>query len=151
MTGFSKKTWIVAGISILAVALSVLAVLWDYRRDTTSDEKRDLAAKQREITTIEKKNYALAPLIKRLAGNGYCREDQECGVIGIGAKICDGYLEFIFYSLRDTDPDGLRSAVTQFNANVTRLNDLSLEVQHCGTNLPDAVCVQNKCVGVARR
>lgn len=140
--------WIL-GVLLLLIGGGSL-VYWDTHRDKSSHAREELKSRNREIKEIETAQRSLALRLRSLAGSGRCKEEEDCGVFGLGAKLCDGYPEFVFYSIRDADPDALRDVVNAYNSNMVRLNNLTLGAQHCGKAMPRVRCIQERCVGIAR-
>ena len=139
---------IVILVGSLSVALAVVGIVWDFTRDKTSETRMEMVEHDRLVEHLKQSAKSLGQQVRDFAGNARCSETVECRVMGLGPKICDGYSDFIFYSIRDAQKDSLLRAVDKFNATMSQLNDLSPIVQNCGKPDPEVRCVQGRCVGV---
>ena len=87
--------------------------------------------------------------IKNLAGTSICSEEYSCYSVGIGAKPCGGFWEYIVYS-NSID-------IVTFLAKIETLNELEKEYNEKYTILSDCfmamppssiTCVDGKCTAV---
>ena len=79
-------------------------------------------------------------------GLGKCRNDDECKVVGLGPKTCEGYNNFLIYSTHDADEPTLLELVREFNQSAEEFNTLSLAPPPCGEKAKQIACVNQDCV-----
>lgn len=85
--------------------------------------------------------------IEELQGNSECEFDSDCHVMGLGAKTCGGFLNFLIYSSRDVvDETKLREAVRRYNDLSDEKNRLSYKVLSCGQTPSQIRCIEKRCV-----
>ncbi len=102
---------------------------------------RDSAMKQ-----IQQKLQGLADQIQSAQGKGACDSDLDCRTIGIGAKVCDLYKDFLIYSSKDADERKLLGLVSDFNSLHQKLVDMSLAANNCGIKPTQVYCDKsNRC------
>jgi hypothetical protein len=99
---------------------------------------------------IDKEQYVLAGRIKGEAGEGRCHTESDCRVVGLGAKTCGRYRNFLFYSMLDAQVSELEANVAAFNRNQNKLVDMSFVVESCGIAMPSVGCIQGKCLDPAK-
>ena len=138
---------IAIGIALFVVGGMGLSYVWNRSQDqgphTDWDERTN---EVKELKTALKKS---ADLMKIQAGRGHCEADNDCHSIGIGAKVCGGYNDFIIYSIRDAREEKLLENISDFNTKAERLNVISFKVQKCGEKPPTVHCLKNVCRTVA--
>ncbi len=127
-----------------------LALLWDATRDRASDDREALQQRDSTIKSLENEQKKLAQRITSQAGKGRCNTEVDCRVVGLGAKPCGKYLNFLFYSMTDADATELEASIKRFNANQAKLVDLSLAVPNCGVDKPAVDCIDGVCADPAR-
>jgi hypothetical protein len=75
-----------------------------------------------------------------------CSENSSCKVIAFGAKACGGPLEYLIYSLGDTDESKLIALVDKYNKKNIELNNLTGEPSDCSVvTEPEIECVSGEC------
>ena len=109
------------------------------------DDKEKWSNHEVKLKAIEQKMENLSGEIKKKMGAGACEFDYECRVTGLGVKICDGYKNFLVYSLKDTNESELLNVIEKFNQASTEFNELSLNVEKCGETPKVPRCFQNRC------
>ena len=124
-----------------------LAYVWNQSQD--QGPKTDWEERSKEVKDLKTSLKATADRLKTLSGKGLCEADNDCHAIGIGAKICGGYNDFLVYSIRDAREEKLLEVIADFNTKAERLNVVSFRVQKCGTKPPPVQCLKNICRMVA--
>lgn len=109
------------------------------------DDRSAWSGHNEKLEDIEKKMKDISTLIKTKVGNGECNYDYECRVAGLGFKTCDGYLNFIVYSIKDTEESELLNLIADFNKASERFNELSMNVPSCGEKAKEPYCLTNRC------
>ena len=141
----SKSKWIWIGLSILFTVGALYGLSQMGKTRSPGWEVRNEAGQA--LRTQQEK---LSKEIKTLAGENYCRVDADCQIAGMGAKLCDGFNQFLIYSVYGSY-DGKRklvSTVKRFNTIASKLNDISFKVKKCGIKAPPVRCVQKRCLQI---
>ena len=120
-----------------------LAYVWSLTQDEGAHP--DWEERSLEVKELKASLTSIADYVKTLSGRGACEADNDCHVLGIGAKICGGYNDFLVYSIRDSREEKLLESVKEFNTKAERLNVVSFKVQKCGGKPPPAHCLKNIC------
>lgn len=144
----AKGIWIVGLVVIVAAtALGVRMATWNRVEDAKylADQKKGFDERDQELAALQAKQQELVNQMKPAAGKGECKTDSQCRVAPLGVKICDGYKEFLVYSTADADVSTLMGLISNFNANETKLHDLSLTSKPCGNPTPVARCMNERC------
>ena len=111
----------------------------------SKNENAEWESHKSAIHTMEDDIQKLANDIKAAQGHGECKESEQCHVVGLWAKLCDGYTDFLVYSSKDVDEDRLLGLVQQINEKFEEKNKASLNVTRCGSPARPAQCIQQKC------
>jgi len=100
--------------------------------------------------TIEELRNKVLPLdreIKAIIGAAVCANDNECRVIGYGAKPCGGPGGYLSYSVISTNVTLLEQKVSEFNALGRELNLRTGIASDCAVvPKPGVSCIENRCV-----
>ncbi len=109
-------------------------------------EKQEWAERDRQAIELKKEQAKLIQEIKKYAGSGKCKKQKDCQVIGLGAKTCDGYRTFFYYSVKTVKKQAFMNAVQLFNRNQEDIEHNSYVSPSCGTQPVEVSCVNAICV-----
>jgi hypothetical protein len=109
-------------------------------------EARD---QQVERLSLQLKNFANE--IKSHQGQSRCQSDDDCRVVGLGSRVCNGYKDFLIYSVRDANETILLQKVRAFNSTMSEMNNLSIKVPNCGESPAPIQCKSSQCVPMLDR
>lgn len=109
------------------------------------DDKSTWSEHDGKLKVLEQKMKDVSAEIKAHMGQGKCEYDYECRVVGLGAKTCDGYSNFLIYSTKDTEEAQLLGMVEEFNKANEEFNHHSINVQGCGEKAKTPTCHNNQC------
>lgn len=98
------------------------------------------------LQALQAKQKALADQLKQYAGDGSCKSSGDCKAVGLGAKTCDGYLNFFHYSTRTVDDVNFFATLKEFNRNQEIIFKESFSTAKCGVASVPSFCVQGRCV-----
>jgi hypothetical protein len=104
-----------------------------------------------DITLQETQKAAIDNLkveIKALADGSECSEEFSCYSVGIGAKPCGGFWEYIIYS-NSIDIPSFLSKIEELNELEKSYNEKYMIQSDCFIAMPPSSidCVEGKCVG----
>ena len=125
-----KQTFLFIAIITLGIGLFML-ISQKSRHNPDFDNKSTWSDHSKKLKDLEEKMKNLSEEIKQQMGKGSCKFDGDCQVVGLGVKTCDGYMNFLVYSPRDTDEPELLRLVRDFNQTNQQFNELSLTVPCC--------------------
>jgi hypothetical protein len=126
----------------LALALFLVAFAACDRGELKRDwDKRDSRVKQLDADLRE-----LAAKIKEVAGKPECEKSSDCRLIGLGAKVCENYRDFLVYSAPQAQEDKLLPYVAEFNQLAQEQYNLSLSVSNCGKPMAKVACIDGGCM-----
>lgn len=101
-------------------------------------------------TTLEELRKKVLPLdreVKAIIGDAVCASDNECRLIGYGAKPCGGPGRYLPYSIKSTNVVSLEEKVKEFNALGRELNLRAGIASDCMlTPKPRVSCIEGRCV-----
>jgi len=109
------------------------------------DDSNNLSLQETDKAAIDK----LKTEIKNEAIASICSEDYTCDSVGIGAKPCGGFWEYIVYSNSIdvvsflSDIETLNKMEKSYNEKYSTISDCSLAVQPSSV-----ICVEGKCTAV---
>jgi hypothetical protein len=99
------------------------------------------------IGELRNKVLPLDREIKAIIGAAACANDNECRVIGYGAKPCGGPGGYLSYSEKNTNVTLLEQKVSEFNALGRELNRRTDIMSDCMVvPKPRVSCIENRCV-----
>jgi len=108
------------------------------------------AEKSEGQPTLDELRRKVLPLdreVKTIIGDAVCTSDNECLLIGYGAKPCGGPGRYLAYSIKSTDVVLLEHKVREFNALAQEFNRRTGRRSDCMlTRKPRISCVQDQCV-----
>lgn len=109
------------------------------------DDSADITRQEAEKATID----ALKTEIKAMAAESICSEEHMCYDVGIGAKPCGGYWEYIVYSGSINMVDFL-SKIDTLKEMETAYNKKYMIQSDCYVAMPpkSITCVDGKCTPV---
>lgn len=137
-----ENTFLYVALGVLGLtAFSVGIWVWHSKGEHAPNWK----AHDSELTKLEEKLQTLADEIRSEHGSGACGSSDECRVLGLGAKVCGGYNDFLIYSVTDVEEQTLLATVREFNNTAEKLNNLSLKVPKCGAPPAPIDCVRKRC------
>ena len=118
---------------------SLLAFLVIY-----SDDSGDITLQETQKAVIDN----LKVEIKALADGSECSEEFSCYSVGVGAKPCGGFWEYIIYSNSINIPSFL-SKIEELNDLEKSYNEKYMIQSDCFIAMPPSSidCVEGKCVG----
>jgi len=102
---------------------------------------------QPTLDELRKKVMPLDTEVKAIIGDAICTSDNECRLIGYGAKPCGGPGRYLPYSIQSTDVASLGEKVNEFNALGRELNRRTGIASDCMvTPKPRVSCIESRCV-----
>lgn len=143
---FFKWKW----VPFVAFALIVIGgfIYWDFTRDKSSASRLAFEERKKITEQLETDQKTLAAQIQELLKQSHCKSDGDCKASGLGAKVCNGYRAFIYYSRTNPHLYELEQYIQKFNQNAAKLSDLSLKVPACGVEAPQVRCIEEQCVPI---
>ena len=130
----------------LLVAL-LLAVGMHYLR--VRDENASAPDWQEHVGEVKALKARMESLLLRMSkavGEGKCAVDNDCRILGVGAKLCGKFDKYLLYSTAEADESEVRGLVTEYNAYAEQLNKISYKVLGCGIEAKPVRCLQRRCV-----
>jgi hypothetical protein len=137
----SGLRWI--GGSLGLVMLMGLAT--SCQKQPGTPEGEDWEGRDRRLKELDTGMATLAKKIKAGVGRPECQESADCRLVGLGAKICDGYRDFLIYSTRTTEETKVLPLVKEFNRLAEEQHQLSFSVPNCGKPVGRIQCVEGGC------
>ena len=118
---------------------SLLAFLVIY-----SDDSGDITLQETQKAVIDN----LKVEIKALADGSECSEEFSCYSVGVGAKPCGGFWEYIIYS-NSIDIPSFLTKIETLNELEKSYNEKHMIQSDCFIAMPPSSidCVEGKCVG----
>ena len=110
-----------------------------------SKPSADVKKHNEDLAKLESTLKNLADQITSVQGTSQCLNDSECKIVGLGAKTCGLYSDFLIYSTRDANEAKLIQYVNEFHLNHEKIIDQALSANHCGKKATLAYCVNHKC------
>jgi len=109
------------------------------------DDSGAISLQETEKAEIDK----LKIEIKSLAEESVCSEEFSCYSVGIGAKPCGGFWEYIVYS-NSIDVVSFLTKIDALNELEKTYNDKYMILSDCFIAMPPSSvdCVDGKCVGI---
>ena|SRR3989344_3459144 len=139
--------WGVIWKTTLTVAI-IAGIIYAYKRNQKfhlAKEAEIWKSREAHESTLIAKMNGHSDRIRRFAGTGNCLKDDDCAVVGLGAKVCGKYQSFFHYSLRTVEQDPFDNAVHEFNDIQEEIARDSLSMKKCGTDRPQTGCVNHRC------
>ena len=102
--------------------------------------------REKEMSALEVRLTKVAEQLKSIPSEGRCDETSDCRVVGLGTKTCEGYRDFLVYSVKDTDESRLLAKVREFNEINKKLSDMEMSVPKCGGEPKKPECINQHCV-----
>jgi hypothetical protein len=108
------------------------------------DDSGDITLQETQKAVIDN----LKVEIKALADGSECSEEFSCYSVGIGAKPCGGFWEYIIYS-NSIDIPSFLSKIEELNELEKSYNEKYMIQSDCFIAMPPSSidCVEGKCVG----
>lgn len=109
-----------------------------------SGDSGELKSQEAEKTVID----TLKVEIKAMAALSECSEEYMCYSVGIGAKPCGGFWEYIIYT-GSIDMTGFLAKIETLNELEKKYNEKYMIQSDCFMAMPPSSvdCVDGKCVG----
>jgi hypothetical protein len=109
------------------------------------DDSGDVSPQEAEKAIIDKLNVE----IKGLAKESVCSEEFICYSVGIGAKPCGGFWEYIVYS-SSIDVVSFLTKIETMNELEKEYNEKYMILSDCFLAMPPSslTCENGKCVGI---
>jgi hypothetical protein len=108
------------------------------------DDSGDITLQETQKAVIDN----LKVEIKALADGSVCSEEFTCYSVGVGAKPCGGFWEYIIYS-NSIDIPSFLSKIEELNDLEKSYNEKYMIQSDCFIAMPPSSidCVEGKCVG----
>jgi len=108
------------------------------------DDSGDITLQETQKAVIDN----LKVEIKALADGSECSEEFSCYSVGVGAKPCGGFWEYIIYS-NSIDIPSFLSKIEELNDLEKSYNEKYMIQSDCFIAMPPSSidCVEGKCVG----
>jgi len=104
--------------------------------------------REKSLGTLDTQLQGLAKQIQSTQGEGICKNDSQCRVVGLGAKVCNLYKDFLVYSIQDVHEERLLHFISEFNNLREKMVDMSFSVGQCGKKPASVRCVSKRCTPV---
>ena len=124
------------------------ALLFSFAACDRQELKKEWANRDQRVKELDVGMSRLAQQIKKDVGPPECTKDSDCRLVGLGAKVCDKYRDFLVYSVAHTEEYKLLPLVNEFNKLAAEQYDLNLSVLTCGKPMAKVMCVDGGCVPV---
>jgi hypothetical protein len=129
------------------LTLSMLVLLVSGCANVPVDQEKLTTQLDGPLAQLQVDTRQLQLRLERLTENKHCEDDQQCKVIGIGARPCGGPEQYLLYSSLHTDEKMLSYTNERFQKLKKQQNDKLGLVSTCQMLLPPSTaCVANKCV-----
>ena len=129
-------------------AAGLIVLMWAFgsKKGEESDAPKDWKERGVILGKLDAELTRLADGIQSAQGESRCESDGQCRIIGLGAKVCELYKDFLVYSIKGVNEPVLLGLVDDFNAaHLKRLN-LGYSANQCGVQPPGVRCVGQRCV-----
>lgn len=126
----------------LLACVAIIAALTACDR---GDLKKEWMQRERRVKELDQGMSRLAQQIKKEVGPPECARSSECRLVGLGAKVCDKYRDFLVYSTSHTDEGKLLPLVGEFNQLADEQYNLNLSVLTCGKPMAQVSCIDGGC------
>lgn len=110
--------------------------------------KREWDQRDAHVKKLDQALRDAAQKVKKEAGKPECKRSSECRLVGLGAKVCDYYKDFLVYSTSQADESKLLPLVAEFNRLAEEQYNLSLSVSTCGKPMARVACIDGGCMPV---
>jgi hypothetical protein len=140
------KKWIIA--SVVAFILSIVFYLVFSSKIEFFFLNRGWLKREQSLDDLDAKLKFVANQIKKVQGQGKCKDSSQCKVVGVGTKTCGLFNDFLIYSVVDADESKLLQYLEEFNRTHEKMSDKVLSVPSCGKNPVPARCNGSTCVPV---
>ena len=117
-----------------------------YYRKQNAENTPSWNAHDQQVERLGLQLKNLANEIKSHQGQSRCKADDDCRVVGLGSRVCNGYQDFLIYSVTDADETILLQKVRAFNSTMSEINNLSINVPNCGESPAPIKCKNGQCV-----
>lgn len=109
------------------------------------DDSGDISSQEADKAVID----SLYVEIKSMADASSCSEEFSCYSVGIGAKPCGGFWEYIVYS-NSIDVVSFLGKIETLNELEKAYNEKYMILSDCSIAMPPSSmnCVDGKCVGI---
>lgn len=114
-------------------------------RTSSPFDKSEWDKHDQDISERSVRMRKIADQIKGAQGLGNCKTSDHCRVVGLGAKLCGGFNNFLIYSIEDTKEVPLRALVNEFNQEAEEMNRTSLNIGRCGVGAGAVSCIEGRC------
>jgi hypothetical protein len=141
----NKKNVLIFVLVLLLASIVIFFITKTSNENPGFDDKSKWENHEDKLKSLEQKMQEMSAEVKKRMGKGQCKYDDDCHVVGLGLKTCDGYKNFLIYSSKDTNEPELLYFVEQFNLTNKEFNELSLAVASCGEKPKIPYCKDNRC------
>ncbi|MEO5970705.1 MAG: hypothetical protein ABIQ95_12320 [Bdellovibrionia bacterium] len=128
------------GVGLLVATISS-GFFSDYRAHSVATWQKYSA----DINDVKSRLKTLGKEIKIARGKSVCKRDLECQVLGLGAKQCGKFKDFLVYSTVDSNEPKLLELVKEFNLAHEGLMDKAFSIRKCGVDPVPILCVNKLC------
>jgi len=140
----SNRTPQVIAALLLAVCAAA-TIYFGFFSDGRARAKAEWDQWDSAVGNLDSELKGLAQKIRSVQGEGKCEVDTQCRVVGLGARACGLYKDFLVYSVLDTDEPALLELVKELNKKHEKRVDMSLSADNCGKSPAPVHCVENRC------
>lgn len=126
-------------LSVLVLSLAGCA--------TVPEDKDNLATQlDGPLAQLQLDTRQLQLRLERLTENKECQQDNQCKVIGVGARPCGGPEQYLLYSTLHTDEKMLSYTNDRYQKLKKLQNEKLGLMSTCQMLMPPAsACIENKC------
>lgn len=126
-------------LSVLVLSLAGCA--------TVPEDKDNLATQlDGPLAQLQLDTRQLQLRLERLTENKECQQDNQCKVIGVGARPCGGPEQYLLYSTLHTDEKMLSYTNERYQKLKKQQNEKLGLISTCQMLMPPAsACIENKC------
>lgn len=133
-------------LSLLVIALTGCATVPGDKDNLSTQLDGPLAQLQLDTRQLQMR-------LERLTENKECQQDNQCKVIGVGARPCGGPDQYLIYSTLHTDEKMLSYTSERYQKLKKQQNEKLGLMSTCQMLMPPvSACIENKCaIGNANR
>lgn len=133
-------------LSVLVLSLTGCAIVPANKEKLTTQLDGPLAQLQLDTRQLQMR-------LERLTENKECQQDNQCKVIGVGARPCGGPDQYLLYSTLHTDEKMLSYTNDRYQKLKKQQNEKLGLMSTCQMLMPPvSACIENKCaIGNATR
>ena len=132
--------------ALLGLAWAGSTVYFGFFSDEQVHAKTEWGRWNVAIGDLDSELRSLAQKIQSSQGEGKCETTSQCRIVGLGARTCGLYKDFLVYSVLDVDAPRLMDQIREFNQLHEKRVDMSLSADDCGFKPAEPHCIDKRCL-----